>query len=396
MGRDSSQALRFTRSPEFELLLESAKPPSASDLESWDGPSGELDWTRLLDLAMDQGMVPLVRRRLHAAGWAGVPDTVRTWLDERHEENRRRNRLLTIELLALLDRLEVAGIEAIPFKGPVAAHICYGDLDARPFGDIDLLIAPADVRGAIDVMARSGYDPLIPLSTSQRAAFLRHRTEYPLQRPARGGIVDLHWELFHRQFCFPLVPDRSRMREVQLAGQPVRTMGTEDQLLMLCAHATKHLWVRLEWIAAVAWLVARTEDMDWDLVEERARGLGGRRMLSLGLALAGDLLGALAGRGRDLRGSPDSRVPVLEAEVAARLRDGSPPPEDWWRFYLRARERTRDKAAIVVRTALIPTIGDWRMVDLPGALTGLHYALRPFRLLGRGIRALRPGGGGDG
>ena len=388
-------SLHLTGTPEFELLLESAKPPSGSDSGGWSGSSDELDWTLLLDRAVEQAMVPLLRRRLHAAGWVGVPDTVRTWLDERHEENRRRNRLLTIELLALLDRLDAAGIEAIPFKGPVAAHICYGDLDARPFGDIDLLVAPSDVPGAIDVMERSGYNPLIPLSASQRAAFLRHRTEYPLQRPARGGIIDLHWELFHRQFCFPLVPDRARMREVRLAGQPVRTMGTEDQLLMLCAHATKHLWVRLEWIAAVAWLVARTEDMDWELAEERARSLGGRRMLSLGLALAGDLLGARAGRGLELQGSMDSRVAALEAEVVARLRDGSPPPEDWWRFYLRARERMRDRAAILVRTAVIPTIGDWRMVDLPHALTGFHYALRPFRLLGRGIRALRPGGGGD-
>jgi hypothetical protein len=85
-------------------------------------------------------------------------------------------------------------------------------------------------------------------------------------------------------------------------------------------------------------------------------------------------------------------VAALEAEVVARLQDGTPPPEDWWRFYLRARERRRDRAKFLARTAVIPTIGDWRMLDLPPALTGLHYALRPFRLLGRGIRALGPGG----
>jgi hypothetical protein len=339
---------------------------------------------------MDQAMVPLVRRHLYAGGWVGVPDTVREWLDERQEENRRRNRLLTIELLALLDRFAAVGIEAIPFKGPVAAQLCYGDLDARPFGDIDLLVRPAEARGAIEVMARSGYEPLISLSETQRAAFLRHRTEYPLQRPARGGIVDLHWELFHRQFCFPLDPDRTRLREVTLASQPVRTLGVEDQLLMLCAHATKHLWIRLEWIAAVAWLVVRTGDMDWDLVNERAESLGGRRMLNLGLALAAELLGArvepVSGRSR----SADRVLTDLTGEVVARLRDGSPAPEDWWRFYLRARERRRDRAAFLARSAVTPTIGDWRMVDLPPALTGLHYALRPFRLIGRGVRALRP------
>jgi len=317
-----------------------------------------------------------------------VPDTVREWLDERHEENRRRNRLLTIELLALLDRLAAAGIEAIPFKGPIVAVTCYGDLEARPFGDIDLLVDPAVAAASVQIMAEAGYDPLIPLSETQRAAFLRHRTEYPLQRPSRGGIVDLHWELFHRQFCFPMAPDREQLREVRLADQPVRTLGIEDQLLMLCAHATKHLWVRLEWIAAVAWLVARAPEVDWVRARSRARALGGERMLSLGLALAARLLGTRAIPGF----APDDEVAALREEVVDRLRDGSPPPEDWWRFYLRARERRRDRVAFLVRTVITPTIGDWRMVDLPPALAGLHYALRPFRLLGRGIRRLGPEG----
>ena len=265
------------------------------------------------------------------------------------------------------------------------AETCYGDLDARPFGDIDLLVEPGEVAAAIRVMAAAGYDPLIPLSETQRAAFLRHRTEYPLQRPARGGIVDLHWEIFHRQFCFRLTPDRERLRRVRLADQPVPTLGAEDQLLMLCAHATKHLWVRLEWIAAVAWLVARSADLDWEHAWGRARSLGGERMLRLGLALATRLLGTAPAPGTWDR---DDEVASLRDEVVGRLRAGSPPPEDWWRFYLRARERRRDRIEFLARTAITPTIGDWRMVDLPPALAGLHYAVRPLRLLGRGIRAL--------
>jgi len=378
--------------PEFQLLLDSATPPGDGS-PVWTGPADGLDWTRLLDRAVEQGMVPLVRRHLAAGGWTGVPDEVRVWLDERHEENRRRNRLLTIELLALLDRLAAAGIEALPFKGPIVAETCYGDLDARLFGDIDLLVDSGDVRAAMRVMTAAGYDPLIPLSETQQAAFLRHRTEYPLQRPSRGGIVDLHWELFHRQFCFHLTPDRDRLREVRLAGQPVLTLGSEDQLLMLCAHATKHLWVRLEWIAAVAWLVARAPDVDWMHVRARARALGGQRMASLGLGLAAELLGARPG---PAFGGADPGTAALRAEVVGRLRDGSPPPEDWWRFYLRARERRRDRVEFLARTAVTPTIGDWRMVDLPPALAGLHYALRPFRLLGRGLRALGPEGRRDG
>ena len=116
-------------------------------------------------------------------------------------------------------------------------------------------------------------------------------------------------------------------------------------------------------------------------------------MLGLGLALASDLLGARPRHAPGLEESTDSAVAELAEEVIARLESGSAPPENWLRFYLRARERRRDRAAILMRTAVIPTIGDWRMLDLPQPLTGLHYALRPIRLLGRGVRLLRPGGG---
>ena len=95
--------------PEFELLLDSARPPSATG-----GPPpipDALDWSRLLERALDQGMVPLLFRRLEAGGWERVPWRVREWLTGRQEETRRRNRFLTTELLALLDRLTDERIE---------------------------------------------------------------------------------------------------------------------------------------------------------------------------------------------------------------------------------------------------------------------------------------------
>lgn len=350
-----------------------------------EAPAGGIDWPRLVERAAEHGMLPLVRRHLEEAGWPGVPDPARREIEDRHEGTRRRNRILTIEHLALVDRMKLAGIEAVSFKGSITAQICYGDPAARPYGDIDLLVDAADVHGAIEVMTRAGYEPLIPLSATQRASFLRHRTEYPLQRPGRGGVVDLHWEIFHRQFCFPLIPDSARMREVPLEGQPVLTLGPEDQLLMLCAHATKHLWPRIEWVAAIAWLLHAARDVDLERAEERAAAIGGRRILALGLALgewlADDRPAASA------RAAIDHPTARLRDEVVARLtRDA--PTKGWLRWYLRARERRRDRAAILLRTAIVPTIGDWRMVDLPAGLSAFHYALRPVRLLGRGLQAL--------
>ena len=67
---------------EFQLLLDSAAPPRA-DAPVWAGPAVGLDWSGVLDRALEQGMVPLLRRHLAAGAWEGVPPAVRAWLEAR-------------------------------------------------------------------------------------------------------------------------------------------------------------------------------------------------------------------------------------------------------------------------------------------------------------------------
>src|SRR5687768_18465568 len=58
--------LRGTGTPEFELLLESARPPSDADTADSTRPAREIDWTLLLDRAVEKAMIPLVRRHPEA------------------------------------------------------------------------------------------------------------------------------------------------------------------------------------------------------------------------------------------------------------------------------------------------------------------------------------------
>jgi len=57
-------------------------------------------------------------------------------------------------------------------------------------------------------------------------------------------------------------------------------------------HGTKHRWERLRWICDVAELIRVREDVKWETLMRVAESLGSRHMLSLGLYLAHDVLGA--------------------------------------------------------------------------------------------------------
>jgi hypothetical protein len=93
--------------------------------------------------------------------------------------------------------------------------------------------------------------------------------------------------------------------------------------------------------------------------------------------------------------SRDGVAPALARALADMLLRGALPAERSLaaiRVHVRMRERGRDRAALLLRTAFAPTIEDWSSMRLPAALLPLHYVLRPFRLAAKhgGARLRRP------
>src|SRR4051794_39845525 len=108
-------------------------------------------------------------------------------------------RLLAVRNLAI-DRLaadiavnfERAGIETLILKGPVLAAWLY-PADVRPYGDADLLVAPADWAAAVDLLGRLGFsDHLGPLAHPRMESFAS--TAF-LRGPNGEDNLDLHCTL---------------------------------------------------------------------------------------------------------------------------------------------------------------------------------------------------------
>jgi hypothetical protein len=349
-----------------------------------------VDFPRLFDLAARHRMIPLLHRYL--AG-APLPAPARAELRARNRADAHRGLALAAELRRLLAALEGAGVEALAYKGPALAMQAYGDLSLRAFIDLDLLVRPADVPRALDVLAAEGYAPALELSPAQARYFRRVDGDWPLVHRETGLLVELHARVSSQRFCMPIGTDglMRRAKAVAVGGGEVRTLGDDDLLLVLCAHGAKHRWKRLEWLAALAALL-RAGRGDVPATLARAAGAGARRTVLLGLALARRLLGAPLPEAVVREIEADPRLSRLLGEAEARMFDEEAGEGEETAanlaFNFRARDGLADRARYAARWLFAPSPEDWRWARLPDALFPLYRVLRPVRLL------LRHGPGG--
>lgn len=247
-------------------------------------PQVETDGDALLELAAFHRVAPLLHRSLRGAGAQPPPSKLEAYV--RSASNR--GLLLTGELLRLLKRWDAAGVQAIPFKGPALASLLYGDPALRHFDDLDVLVRAEDFAAAKEVALALGYQPRERHSLHESFSLFRGGVEI---------VLELHWEFMPMPEVFPFAPHLadawSRCETISLGGYKARAFAPADQLLYLCAHGSRHLWFRLQWICDVAQLLRTRPDLDWERLMVQARSSGGWRMLFLGLYLAHDLLGAL-------------------------------------------------------------------------------------------------------
>lgn len=395
----------LTDAPEAELLLLCARTTRSEELIG--RIRGLIDsgihWDRFLGWAARHRVLPLVGRTLASLPPGAVPPEILQRLKSRQQDNARRALGLVAELLKLLRLLNAAGIEVIPFKGPVLAMKAYGDIALRQAGDLDLLVHRADMARATALLAAAGLRPFFPTATPEQSKYLESLVldpssnylfshgEQHLVREDGLVNVDLHWSLTVKDFPLALNVESlwQRLVAMSLAAQPVKTFSPEDTLLVLCINGGKDAWGRLDRVCDVAELVRASPTMDWPAALERATAVGARRMLNLGLTLAKELLGAALPEDVARSVDEDATAQSLAVWVVRRLfAEPARAPEesgpDKVLFYLRLRERMRDRARYCL-AGLTPTVGDWAAVPLPRALSFLHYIIRPLRLMATGI-----------
>ncbi len=326
----------------------------------------DLDWDRGIQLAMQHGVLPLLFQHIDSADSASVPDDAYAQLQSYFYANKLHNGRLTCKLLDLLHLFDAHGIAAIPFKGPALAVAAYGNVDLRQFGDLDMLVPERDCAAAMQVLVSQGFRLKSEAMNLQDEMARLSRCAYSFIHDADDIAVDLHWgitaamEYPYRAFALPLgdIDVWEHLESIPLADTSVPSFAPEDLFLILSIHGSKHRWERLGWLCDIAALIRADPQIPWARIRSNASRLGCRRMLDLGVLMAHTMLGV---------GLPESVLqPVRTGAVVRSL--ARAVERDWFanaereagivarsRFYLRMRERWRDKVqygALLVQLAV--------------------------------------------
>lgn len=351
---------------------------------------GRADWEGVLAGVRRHGLVPLAHLHLTALGPGVVPDDLLARLRKEAEEEAHSALHLTARLLEALRVLEQAGVQAIPFKGPALERRLYGEAGVRSFGDLDLLVRPADAKAAVVALAGAGYRADADAAGGWEEALVRDAV---LTLVREGDApVELHQRMVHPvhrgRFDFDGV--WARAGSLRIGGATILDLHRDDLLLLLCLHGAKHGWDRLGWVADLARLLEVEAEWDWPAVLRRARKEGLGRIVVCGLHLAGELLGAPVPAEVRAEAARDAEVRALVRLVRARLAGPVPPGSYYLRFHWRVAEGWRGRLAMVRRTLFTLSPADRVAVRVPAGLGWVRYAVRPMRLA---WRYLRPGEG---
>lgn len=344
---------------------------------------GEVDWTLVVELSIAHGLTPLLAWNLTRACFDSLPVELAGGLRDWLAQNRARNLALAQEVLTIVDLLTTHNIPAIPIKGPVLAKTLFGDLALRQSGDLDFLVPQRHVSSALDVLSSLGYQLKQSLGGGQDAAYRRYYPHFELERPDQMIVAELHWDLTPHVMAvrFDLVGLWERACTIPFEDRSVLSLSSEDYLIFLCVHGSKHSWCQLNWVCDIHEFLSVQAAIDWQRCLELARKQGCERMLLMGLSLADALLGTeLPQPVRDSI-QTDPKVRQLAAQMQADFfHAGERPPNVFEAFqpFLPLRERFRDKLLYCWRNLTTPRANHLGIVSLPRSLWFLYV---PIKLL---------------
>ena len=392
----STKKILPSNNPEIELLLSCARTQvdsqTASKIKAL--VEKEINWNYLLEIASAHEVIALLYQNLNTICPQAVPPSILSQLRSCFQTIAQRNLLITAELLKILNSFQTNNIFAFPFKGATLAAFIYGNLAFRQFCDLDILVDERDVPKIIELFVSLGYQLPESLNTGNQKPYLQYKQfleakefqkKYNLIHAQKNIVIDLQWSLtenrIYRFFPVRIEHFQENAKQVTLGGVEVSQFSSEDMLLYLCFHGTKHCWASLKWICDVAELIQSQPEINWERVQQQAESWGCERMLYLGLLLARDLLEVDIPEQLNEKIETDKIVKSLEEQVKTWLFNEQFTEIEKYIFISQTTRSLTNKVHYLWKIVFTPTAKEWNFVPLPKSLSFLYFFIRPLRLL---------------
>jgi hypothetical protein len=374
---------------EMQCLIASCRQESLDSGEVF-FPSVYTCWVeaphRLLSLARRHGVVPLIYKQMqaHVGSYPSLKPSLSLFAEAYHRIAYR-NMLMSAELLRIVALLGEAGITARAFKGPALALLAYGDITMRQFGDLDLLVKVEDRQRAVAWMRQNGYLPEIMLKKSTEALFFASVNVLGFRNPSNGIRIELHWELFPKNYAVDWHAGRLWAAEgsLSLNHHPLPVLADKHRLLYLSIHGAKHLFERLEWVCDIDRVVRCMPKAAWAPLLEEAGQMGTMRMLCLGLECSRRFLGTPLPETVMQWIEKDPLLPVLVRKIVCHAYSKEVPQKRGHATFLllwQMRERYSDRLRFAWRSIFSTKLDDFLWIQFSRKRAWLYLFVRPFRL----------------
>jgi hypothetical protein len=200
------------------------------------------------DLAPADLVGALVRQRVvelvHSQAALDLPREIADGIAQISAAGRALVPLQLLELARLRDVLDAAGVRFLVFKGPALSVQTTGDLGARGFGDLDVLVDPRSVEEVTTELLAHGWTTAEPLPPPGSWAWKRIlHTGHELTFLGSSCSVDLHWRLDPTLDALPGFAELwSRRETADLGSGAAPILGPADALSHACLNAAKDEW----------------------------------------------------------------------------------------------------------------------------------------------------------
>lgn len=275
------------------------------------------DWQRLVDLAFYHEVEQLVRMRLDAAAPGALPAE---HVARIRQALVRKTALQTAQAtisVRLLRALAEAGIPALLIKGVGLSYLLYAPHpELRTSNDIDIVVAPEDLRAADGVLRDSGLMRRWPAAEPPepaRAMLLQLANVFEYRGPVFNELVELHCRPTLNPYWLPVPAAelQAAASEVETPQGRVRALDGPLNLHYLCQHASYNLVdFRLKWFGDIARALRRAGAADCaGCIAQYRRPLPprpGRLADEVLNALAGGIEQAVANRDGTVRAGADA------------------------------------------------------------------------------------------
>jgi hypothetical protein len=184
-----------------------------------------VDWERLTATLAARRLLPQLGERITEMCAGQVPGRFASAVEEAVSQTRRQAALLQLVSVQLTRALTAAGIRSMILKGAFLGEAIYDDPGRRVAGDIDLLVASADLSAAVEIAKTVGYGAPTDHVGSDGLPLLHYALAHELgQLPP----LELHWRIhwYERSFAADMLARAVEDDRVGLsAGLPDELTG---------------------------------------------------------------------------------------------------------------------------------------------------------------------------